>query len=89
MSGQLPVPASSIVQVTGSPTAAVTGTTLEVKLNSPTAPLKAGGAAGSGLMLSSNGLDSMARCSTVGWEKSPKPEVPTMRFTICVAGLTV
>jgi hypothetical protein len=84
----LPVPASSSVQVMGSPTAAVRGTTFEVKIKVPTAPAKVGGAAGSGLMLKSSGLDSIARCSTVGWEKRPKPEVPTIRFTIWVAGLS-
>ena len=87
-SGQLPVPASSSVQVMGSPTAAVRGTTLEVKVKEPTAPVKVGGAAGSGLMVRSSALDSMARCSTVGWENRPKPEVPTIRFTNWVAGLS-
>ena len=47
-SGQLAVPASSSVHVIGSPTAAVSGTTFEVSLRSPTAPLKPDGAAGSG-----------------------------------------
>ena len=49
MSGQLPVPASVRVQVMGSPTAALAGTTFDSKVNLPTAPLKAAGApAGSG-----------------------------------------
>ena len=88
-SGQLPVPASSSVHVTGSPTPAVRGTTLETKVNSPTAPLNAGGAGGSGLTVRSSWFDSIARCSTVGWAKRPKPEVPTIRFTIWLEGLRV
>jgi hypothetical protein len=50
MSDQLPVPFNVSVQVTGSPTLAEVGTTLDSSVNLPTAPLKIAGApAGSGL----------------------------------------
>ena len=90
MSGQLPVPPSSMVQVTGSPTAAVTGTTLEVKVKSPTAPEKFGGASGSGLMVRDRGLDSSLRCSTccMGANRKLLP-LEILKFSICVAGLIV
>ena len=66
MSGQLPVPASSMVHVTGSPGAAVVGTILETSVNWPTALEKSAGAGGSGLTVILTGSVSICRCSTVG-----------------------
>jgi hypothetical protein len=48
ISGQLPEPVSSTVHVTGSPALTSRGTTFEVILKSPTAPVNPAGAGGSG-----------------------------------------
>jgi hypothetical protein len=72
----LPVPLSSSVQVTGSPTAAFSGTTFDVSLNCPTAPLNPGGAAGRARTSSVGWSDVTETCSMRGCEMMPNPIVP-------------
>jgi len=89
-SGQLPVPLSSSVQVTGSPTAAVAGTTLELSRNWPTAPLKPAGAGrGSGRTLTAGWFEVTDSCSTRGCWNRPKPIVPVATFTSWLAAWMV
>ena len=88
IAGQLPVPLSSRVQVTGSPTPAFSGTTLEASLKVPTAPVKFGGGAGSGRTVIAGAELGTENCSYWRCWKNPKPVTPTLRFTSCLAAFS-
>ena len=82
MSGQLPVPLRSSVQVTGSPTPTVRGTTLEVSVNWPTAPAKSAGApSGSGLTVRESALLVTVCCTTSGAAKGFNRKPPVLMLS--------
>lgn len=89
MSGQLPVPLSSIVHVIGSPTAAFSGTTFDTTVNWPTAPLKLAGAGGSGRISSVGWSEVTDTGSMRGCDRKPMPTVPVWMLRIWLAASTL
>ena len=88
MLGQLPVPVSSRVHVTGSPTSAVSGTTREVSWKSPTAPVKlAGEGEGKGCTTKRGESLVMAYCSARRDWRNPAVGIP-MFTSCCTEGMT-
>ncbi len=88
MSGQFPLPVSCSVHVTGSPTAAEAGTSLDRSLKSPTAPEKPAAAGGRGRTSIVGTLLITENCWYCRCWKKPNPVTPTFRFTSWLTALS-